>query len=215
MNILFVEDEERLGRTIKLALEAMGHQVTWVKLLSNARLTLGQDVFQLVVLDRNLPDGEGLSLCSDIQKISPAPHVLILSAKSEIHFRVEGLDAGADDYLAKPFSLEELQARVRSLNRRVGHLWERRPDQLRILSPKGWLDLTQQEYKFLDYLIAHEGQVISKERLLREVWGFSLLPKTRTIDFFITQLRKRLEDDPENPKHLVTIRGAGIKFHTK
>lgn len=219
--ILLVEDEIVLGDTLVISIKKIGHDVTWVKTLKEAREKLKSTSYDFWVLDRNLPDGDGITLMK-------SPHrkqtmVLVLSAKSSVEEKIEGLQAGADDYLPKPFSFQELQARLQALDRRrpvavAGAptnevmMWTIDGDLMKVFAPTGWVELTPLEFKFLSYLVAHPGVIISKDRLLREVWGFSFLPKTRTVDYLLTQLRKRVEEEPESPKHLQTIRGAGVKF---
>jgi DNA-binding response OmpR family regulator len=225
--VLLVEDERSLADTLLLSLEKLKYQCTWAKNLREARKQLSQHQFDFWILDRNLPDGDGVSLLAE----NPArtARVLILSAKSEVSERVKGLKAGADDYLSKPFSFSELSTRLEVLSRRsltatVGAaasasanddsipLWSLQSDTLEVVAPTGTIQLTPLEFKFLAYLIEREGTIVSKDRLLKDVWGFTFLPKTRTVDYVITQLRKRLELEPENPVHLLTIRGAGLKF---
>ncbi len=217
--ILLVEDEKILGETIVLSLKEMGFDPAWVKTLKDAKKILSSDSFDLVLLDWNLQDGEGTDLLKHPKRDDVM--VLMLSSKSSIEERVKGLNLGADDYLPKPFSFKELQARIDALLRRKvpkkttekkGGLWSLNPDQLEIDAPTGTVKLTPLEFKFLQYVIERKETIVSKDRLLRDVWGFSFLPKTRTIDYLITQLRKRLEPDPEKPVHLLTIRGAGVKF---
>ena len=217
--ILLVEDELILGDTIKLSLQKMGFDCTWVKTLKDAKAALKDQKFKVAVVDWNLPDGEGVELL--VHPKRKYIMVLILSSKSSVAERVEGLKRGADDYLPKPFSFHELEARIQALLRRApspevedpnaGH-WELDEQTLEVTCPQGRFELTPLEFKFLNYLVERQGTIVSKDRLLRDVWGFSLLPKTRTVDYLITQLRKRLEPDPEKPKHLLTIRGAGMKF---
>jgi DNA-binding response OmpR family regulator len=146
----------------------------------------------------------------------------VLSSKSSVSERVEGLKRGADDYLPKPFSFKELEARIQALQRWLPDageelstgrpLWSFSDSDLSVVGPLGEVILTPLEFKFMKYLVERKGVILSKDRLLREVWGFSFLPKTRTVDYILTQLRKRLEVDPESPKHLLTIRGAGVRF---
>ncbi|MBS1960485.1 MAG: response regulator transcription factor [Bdellovibrionales bacterium] len=216
--VLLVEDERALADTLLLSLEKLKYECTWAKNLCEARKQLSQHQFDFWILDRNLPDGDGVSLLAE----NPArtAHVLILSAKAEVSERVKGLKAGADDYLSKPFSFAELNARLEALSRRSApadnadsnSLWSLQNDTLEVVAPTGKIRLTPLEFKFLTYLIEREGTIVSKDRLLKDVWGFTFLPKTRTVDYVITQLRKRLELEPENPAHLLTIRGAGLKF---
>ena len=219
--ILLVEDEPRLGDTIRLSLQKMGQECDWVTTLREARTRLSTDAYGLVILDRNLPDGEGTLLLRHPNR--GKVRVLILSSKSGVDERVEGLKRGADDYLPKPFSFKELEARVQALQRRqsIGMddegggaraLWSLSEESHTILSPAGEVLLTPLEFKFMRYLLERKGVIVSKDRLLKDVWGFGFLPKTRTVDYILNQLRKRLELDPESPKHLLTVRGAGVRF---
>jgi DNA-binding response OmpR family regulator len=217
--ILLVEDELILGDTIKLSLQKMGFECVWVKTLKEAKAALKEQKFGVAVVDWNLPDGEGIEILKHPKR--KYVMVLILSSKSSVAERVEGLKRGADDYLPKPFSFHELEARIQALLRRapaeevddpLANVWEMDESTLQVSCPTGTFELTPLEFKFLNYLVDRKGTIVSKDRLLRDVWGFSLLPKTRTVDYLITQLRKRLEPDPEKPKHLLTIRGAGVKF---
>ncbi len=217
--ILLLEDELILGDTLQLSIQKIGHTCTWVKTIQEAREKIKLQNFDFWVLDRNLPDGDGLTLLRNLRRKQSM--VLVLSAKSSVEEKIEGLQAGADDYLPKPFSFDELKARLQALDRRrPPKLTEDEPqkpwildgDLMRVLTPNAWVELTPLEFKFLSYLIERKGVIVSKERLLREVWGFSFLPKTRTVDYLLTQLRKRIEEEPESPKHLLTVRGAGVKF---
>ena len=216
--LLLLEDEVSLGDTIRLSLIKMGFECDWVKTLREAREKLNHESYVLMILDRNLPDGEGTQLLRHPRR--KGVMALILSSKSGVDERVEGLRKGADDYLPKPFSFKELEARIHALIRRrpnlpeksANELWKLNEDLLSIECETGEVVLTPLEFKFMKYMIERKGAIVSKDRLLRDVWGFSFLPKTRTIDYLITQLRKRIELDPEHPKHLLTVRGAGVKF---
>lgn len=231
--VLLVEDERALADTLLLSLDKLGYPCVWARNLKEARRFLSQSTFAFWILDRNLPDGDGITLLKEPTR--PTARVLILSAKSEVDERVRGLKAGADDYLSKPFSFAELSARLEVLSRRIppaalargaaaangvgpaaagatSPLWTFNPDKLEVLAPTGAVELTPLEYKFLSYLVEREGTIVSKDRLLKDVWGFAFLPKTRTVDYVLTNLRKRLEPDPEEPVHLLTVRGAGLKF---
>jgi DNA-binding response OmpR family regulator len=221
--LLLVEDEWVLGDTIRLSLQKMGFECDWVKTLREARERLRTGIYDVLILDRNLPDGEGLSLLQDPGRSKVL--ALVLSSKSGVDDRVAGLRKGADDYLPKPFSFKELEARIQALLRRKAErgageaeraaeagLWTLNEHTLTLVGAKGEVVLTPLEFKFMKYLVSRPGTIVSKDRLLRDVWGFSFLPKTRTIDYLINQLRKRIEEDSENPRHLLTIRGAGVKF---
>lgn len=216
--VLLVEDEKILAETILISLKKMGYECTHSSTLKAAKDQLKNNRFDILILDRNLPDGEGTRLLKDPNRGSSM--ALILSSKSSIAEKVEGLNYGADDYLPKPFSYLELSARLQALERRRPPVvegvsqdrWTSDESTLSIQTPRGKIELTPLEFKFLTYLIARKNTIVSKSRLLQEVWGFTFLPKTRTVDYVITNLRKRIEDEPDSPKHLLTVRGAGVKF---
>lgn len=214
--VLLVEDEVVLADTLLLSLKKLGYECMHARTLKEARELLKKLRFDLMILDRSLPDGEGTRLLKDPNRADAM--TLILSSKSSVAEKVEGLNFGADDYLAKPFSYLELSARLQSLERRrppsvqaLTH-WVSDESTLSVHTPRGKIELTPLEFKFLTYLIARKNTIVSKTRLLQEVWGFTFLPKTRTVDYVVTQLRKRIEEEPDSPKHLLTIRGAGVKF---
>ena len=225
--VLLVEDELALAETLKMSIKKMGFECIWARTLKEARSLIKTTKPELLVLDRQLPDGDGLELLKEAA--FKALKVLVLSSKATMEERVKGLERGADDYLPKPFHWEELKARLNALLRRKESeraagvnenttvseaipLWTERPNNLEILTPTGWVVFTPLEYKFLTYVLEREGTIVSKDRLLREVWGFSFLPKTRTVDYLINQIRKRIEQEADRPKHLLTVRGAGVKF---
>ena len=213
--VLLVEDEAILADTLMISLKKLGYDCIHASTLKEAREFLKKNRFDILILDRNLPDGEGTRLLKDPNRADAMS--LILSSKSSVAEKVEGLNYGADDYLPKPFSYLELSARLQALERRrpsnekLEH-WVSDESNLTIQSPRGKIELTPLEFKFITYLIARKNTIVSKSRLLQEVWGFTFLPKTRTVDYVITNLRKRIEEEPETPKHLLTVRGAGVKF---
>jgi len=221
--ILLVEDEVVLADTILRSLKKLGYECSHSRTLKEAREQLKKSRFDFLILDRNLPDGEGTKLLKDPNRADAM--TLILSSKSSVEEKVEGLNYGADDYLPKPFSYLELSARLQALERRRVQIVAATPESekekrfwisddttLSIETPRGKIELTPLEFKFLTYLIARKNTIVSKSRLLQEVWGFTFLPKTRTVDYVITNLRKRIEKEPDSPQHLLTIRGAGVKF---
>jgi len=225
-NALLVEDEVNLATTIEVALKKLGIIVEHVSTIEEARKRIKANPPALLVLDRTLPDGDGLTLCSDIRSDFNGI-ILMLTARGEVRDRVQGLHAGADDYLPKPFSWAELEARVIALSRRqtqvaavetVPQAWAIDPDRLRVLKPASastgteWVVLTPLEFKLASHLISAKGAIVTREDLLKDVWGFTLLPKTRTVDHFLGRLRKYFEENPEDPKHFLTVRGAGYRF---
>ncbi len=218
---LLVEDERALSQALQIALRKLGISFETVTTLREARERISRREPEFLLLDRGLPDGDGLALCKELRTQGFKGLILVLTAAGDTSARVEGLNAGADDYLAKPFSWEELEARIRALARRKAVIessespersWECDETRLRIKGPRGWIDLTPLEFKLASRLISAQGEIVSREVLLKEVWGFSFLPKTRTVDHFLGRLRKRFEKDPENPKHFITVRGAGYRF---
>ncbi len=224
MNYLFksallVEDEPHLATALKAAMKKMNILTYHASNLTEAKQLYRKHNPEFILLDRTLPDGEGLDLCEDLRRDQSSARVLVLTASGKTEDRVKGLDRGADDYLAKPFSWEELQARIRALARRKPEgnqppptLWKRDQARLSILGPKGWVVLTLLEFNLASSLIEQEGKIVSRSDLLKDVWGFTWLPKTRTVDHFLGRLRKLFEEDSEKPRYFQTIRGVGYKF---
>jgi len=179
--------------------------------------------YDLIILDIMLPDKNGTEICRDLRKNGVSTPILMLTGKKEETDKVIGLEIGADDYVTKPFSLRELIARVRALLRRPQEI---RPEVEEYLFSDVYLNfkrnevkkgntqikLSAMEFKVMHYFVQREGEVIERNQLLNEVWGYENYPSTRTVDNFILNLRKKIEDDHTNPKHLLTIHGAGYKF---
>jgi two-component system alkaline phosphatase synthesis response regulator PhoP len=229
---LLVEDEPNLATTLKVALAKLGIAVDHVTTIRDAEISIRDNPPALLLLDRTLPDGDGLSLCKRLRSetdLLTSPFkgmILMLTARGEIADRVSGLNAGADDYLAKPFSWSELEARIYALFRRAGpeksettattspkdELWFLDFSKLRVFGPNGWITLTPLEFKLAGRLIKGRGSIVTREELLKDVWGFTLLPKTRTVDHFLGRLRKYFELNADDPKHFLTVRGAGYRF---
>jgi DNA-binding response OmpR family regulator len=226
--LLLVEDEPHLRSTLEILLQPLTESLQVATTLAEAKVSLASQAFDLILLDRTLPDGDGASLCESIRGNPSQGPILILSARGTLDDRVHGLNAGADDYLPKPFAWPELQARIRALTRRNQNasppssgetatptLWALDEGQLRIFGHAGWVTLTPLEYKLVSTLIQAGGRIISRDELLREVWGFSLLPKTRTVDQFLARVRRLFERNPEEPRHFLTVRGAGYRFEAR
>ncbi len=218
---LLVEDEVQLSIALKHGLERLGLNVTHASTLKTARRRFAEVHPKLVVLDRNLPDGDGIELCKELRDQGYAGGILMLTAEGHTPAVVEGLQSGADDYLSKPFSWDELSARIAALDRRLSAAkpsnpsahWTLDSDNLKVLSPsQKWINLTPLEFKLIQFFIQNANKIISRDELLKEVWGFSWIPKTRTVDLFLTRMRKMFEADEKNPKHFLTIRGAGYRF---
>jgi two-component system response regulator MprA len=214
--VLVVEDDVEIADVLRRTLRQEGHEVRsagdGVEALSLAE----QFLPDLVILDLGLPRLDGVEVCRRLRAASDVP-ILILTARVETGDRVEGLDSGADDYLVKPFERQELLARLRALMRRrpprgsaslvVGDL-SLNPDTREVFRGERLIDLTNREFELLEYLMRNERLVVSRERLLEEVWGYDPTAMTNTIDVFISNLRRKLEDGGE-ARVLHTKRGAG------
>ncbi len=214
--VLVVEDDAEIADVLRRTLRQEGHEVRSAA-DGVAALELAEDfVPDLVILDLGLPKLDGVEVCRRLRAESDAP-ILILTARTQTDDRVEGLDSGADDYLVKPFERQELLARMRALMRRrpprgtaslaVGDL-RLNPDTREVHRDDRSIELTNREFELLEYLMRNERLVISRERLLEEVWGYDPMALTNTIDVFISNLRRKLESGGE-PRILHTKRGAG------
>jgi two-component system alkaline phosphatase synthesis response regulator PhoP len=222
--ILIVEDEEALLQGLELNLAREGYQIlTAATGEEGLRLALRENP-HLILLDIMLPGMNGLDVCRELRQKGFEAPIIMLTAKSEEVDRVVGLEIGADDYVTKPFSRRELLARIRVRLRRQParpseQLARYRFDEVEIdfekcaATKRGQpLELTSKEYDILRLMIRHRGEVVSRDRMLNEIWGYDAYPVTRTVDTHIVKLRQKLEDDPANPKHILSIYGEGYKF---
>jgi len=214
--VLVVEDDESIADVLRRTLRQEGHEVRSSVDGVEALHAAEEFVPDLVILDLGLPGLDGVEVCRRLRADSDVP-ILILTARSELGDRVEGLDSGADDYLVKPFERQELLARMRALMRRrpprgsaalvVGDL-RLNPDTREVTRGERKIELTNREFELLEYLMRNERLVVSRERLLEEVWGYDPMAMTNTIDVFISNLRRKLEEGDED-RVLHTKRGAG------
>ena len=214
--VLVVEDDEEIADVLRRSLRQEGHEVRTAADGEDALQQASEFVPDLVVLDLGLPRLDGVEVCRRLRAGGDVP-ILILTARTDTGDRVEGLDAGADDYLVKPFERAELLARMRALMRRrpprgtaslkVGDL-VLNPGTREVTRGERVLDLTNREFELLEFLMRNERLVISRERLLEEVWGYDPTSMTNTIDVFISNLRRKLEEGGED-RILHTKRGAG------
>ncbi|MHB1193401.1 MAG: response regulator transcription factor [Longimicrobiales bacterium] len=221
--LLVVEDDAAILRGLGDNLRLEAHEVaTAMDGESGLRMARGGG-FDLVILDVMLPKLSGFDVCRRLREAGENVPILMLTARGEETDRVHGLDLGADDYLTKPFSLRELQARVRALLRRRNPN-PRLPDEarfgdvvvdfLRFEAQRSGspLKLTRKEFGTLRLLVGREGEVVTRDDLLKEVWKYRGYPTTRTVDNHVASLRAKIEGDPGNPRHLLTVHGVGYKF---
>jgi two-component system, OmpR family, alkaline phosphatase synthesis response regulator PhoP len=226
-SILLVEDEENLHEALKLNLELEGYDVTSAFDGANAQKSIDSEYFDLIILDVMLPEIDGISLAENIRISNNEVPILILSAKNTSADRVLGLKKGADDYLTKPFNLEELLLRVHKLidkNKKlqdkstVGNSYSFGNNiidfkaQEAITRSNGKIQLSKKETMLLKLLIENKNEVVPREKILQAVWGYNVYPTTRTIDNFILNFRKYFEEDSRNPKYFHSVRGVGYKY---
>jgi DNA-binding response OmpR family regulator len=221
-HILLVEDDERIRAAIRLTLEDEQYHVTEVASGEAAIESFTARPADLVLIDVMLPGIDGFDLCRSLRRASDVP-VIMVTARSDSHDVVAGLEAGADDYVVKPFVPKELTARIRALLRRVraegpagavlrfGSL-EIRPEAGVVLRDGVEVSLTKTEFRLLGELAANPGRVLSREILLERVWGYGYFGDGRLVDVHVRRLRKKVEPDPSQPEHIVTVRGLGYRF---
>ena len=221
--VLLIEDEKQIRRFVRAALEDEDCQVIEAETMAQGLIEAGSRKPDLLVLDLGLPDGNGVDLIRDLRGWSDVP-ILILSARSQENDKIDALDAGADDYLTKPFAVGELRARVRALLRRsyrnseaatpVVEFGDVAVDLSRRLVSRGGetVHLTPLEYRLLATLLGHPGRVLTQRNLLREIWGPSYVESSHYLRVYVGHLRQKLEDDPTQPKHFLTETGVGYRF---
>jgi two-component system alkaline phosphatase synthesis response regulator PhoP len=226
-SILLVEDEENLQEALKLNLELEGYEVTSSYDGAEALKQFQQEHFDLIILDVMLPELDGISVCETIRLTNTEIPILILSARNTSADRVLGLKKGADDYLTKPFNLEELLLRVNKLIRKseqmaikqsLPDIYEFGKNKIDFKALEGsnkkgeQFTLSKREAMLLKLLIENKTEVVTREKILQSVWGYNVYPTTRTIDNFILNFRKYFEEDSRNPRHFHSVRGVGYKF---
>ena len=220
--ILAVEDDERIRAAVKLALEDEGWTVAEAANGEDALTQFQQEPADVVLIDIMLPGIDGFEVCRSIRRASDVPIVMV-TARADTHDVVAGLEAGADDYLTKPFAPKELSARIRALLRRArtsdsvsAHLrfgdLEIIPDEGVVRRAGEEIHLTKTEFRLLVELASTPGRVFSRETLLERVWGYGYFGDGRLVDVHVRRLRTKVEADPANPRHVVTVRGLGYKL---
>lgn len=226
--ILIVEDERAVARGLEYGLRDAGFEVGWAETGARGLALTASWQPHLLILDIRLPDISGYDVCRRLRQDGHRQPILMLTARDEEVDKILGLELGADDYVVKPYSLRELISRIRALIRRtygelalptgptlisagslqidLGRMWVHRQGTL--------VDLTPTEFRLLRHLVAHANHPVSRDALIEAVWGYdSDLGNDRTIDVHIRHLRQKLEEDPANPRHLLTVRSVGYKFH--
>lgn len=221
--VLLIEDEKTIRRFVRAAVEEEGCAVIEAETMAGGLIEAGVQKPDLLILDLGLPDGNGIDLIRDLRGWSEVP-VLILSARTQENDKIDALDAGADDYLTKPFSVGELRARVRALLRRrlrsgegatpVVEFGEVVVDLSRrlVLRNGETVHLTPIEYRLLSTLLGHPGKVLTQRNLLREIWGPSYVESSHYLRVYVGHLRQKLENDPTQPRHFLTETGVGYRF---
>ena len=225
--LLVVEDEEHLAFSLEFNLREEGYDVSVAGTVARARELL-EEPRDLIILDVMLPDGDGFTLCEELRSRGVRTPILFLTAKGTAKDIVAGLDAGADDYLTKPFALLELLTRISAMLRRQswnaeetdralpdrfefgGHVIDFSAHEATAMGNP--VNLTDLEFRLLRFFRTHENQVVSRADLLQGVWGVSPHTNTRTVDNFLVRLRRVFEHDPARPRHFLTVRGVGYRF---
>jgi len=222
--ILIVEDEAALATTLKDRLRKEHYAVSVTKDGETALDLAAREKFDLIVLDVMLPGQSGLTVCRKLRQLGSSTPILMLTARRQLADKVAGLRTGADDYLTKPFQMAELLARIEALLRRA--VQGGAPTALRYQFGAVQIDfrrtevvrdgqpviLSAKEFQLLRYFVEHRDTTLSREELLREVWGYGAMPSSRTVDVHVAWLRQKLEKDPKNPQFILTAVGLGYRF---
>lgn len=222
INVLIVEDEQAIRRFLRSALEGDGLRVFEAETLQRGLLEAATRKPDLVILDLGLPDGDGIEFIRDFRQWSQVP-VIVLSARAEETDKITALDAGADDYLSKPFGIGELQARLRVALRRHGNAEQNQPlfqfsdiqvdiANRRIQRGSEEIHLTPIEFRLLAVLLNNHGKVLTQRQLLSQVWGPNAVEHSHYLRIYMGHLRQKLESDPARPQHLLTETGIGYRF---
>jgi two-component system alkaline phosphatase synthesis response regulator PhoP len=222
--ILVVDDEPEIVRGLEDNLRFEGYQTFAATDAETALALAAREAPDLVILDLMMPRMSGWDVCRALRARGIDVPIIMLTARGEEADRVRGLEQGADDYITKPFSLRELLARVRAVLRRPGarETWEEyafgdvrvRVRGRQVFKGGRPLTLTRKEFDLLAYLLAHRGEIVTRERLLDEVWGYERFPTTRTVDTHVLRLRRKFEADPDRPQWILTVHGQGYKFRS-
>jgi DNA-binding response OmpR family regulator len=220
--IAIIEDEELIRKSLVMNLQLEGFQLITASDGEEGVKLVQEKKPDLIIMDVMMPKKDGLQACREIRTAGVSTPLILLTARSSEVDKVLGLDLGADDYLAKPFGMLELLARVRALLRRIQRTSS--IDEVRFSNVtvdfKAYraerdhepIDLSAREYRLLRYLVSKQGAVVTRDELLDEVWGYNSYPTTRTVDNHIARLRQKIENDIDEPQHILTVHGVGYKF---
>lgn len=220
--IALIEDDTAVRSGLILNLENEGYQVVVAEDGELGICMVEKEIPDLVIMDVMMPNKDGLQVCKELRAKGNSVPIIMLTARSQEVDKVLGLELGADDYLAKPFSIMELMARIKAILRRTVHQSDvskyhfgnvevdfKAYQAMRDEEP---IELSAREYRLLKYLISKKGDVVSRDELLDEVWGYDSFPTTRTVDNHIARLRQKIEPDLSEPTHILTVHGVGYKF---
>jgi len=222
-HVFVVEDDISILTGLEANLRGEGYRVSTSMNGTEGLSFLLKNEYDLAMLDIMLPGMNGFEILKKVRKEKPDLPIIMLTARGEEMDKIAGLDYGADDYITKPFSLSELLARVRAVLRRAYsetsqiesysfasiHIYFK---SMQAFKNNKEFKLTRKEYAILQYLIQHEGDVVHRHDLLNEVWGYDKIPSTRTVDNFILEIRKKIEEIPSEPKHILSVSGVGYRF---
>ncbi len=225
-SILLVEDDRHLADGLQLNLQAEGFTVVHIAQGDQVIEEFERGLFDLILLDIMLPAVDGLTICRQLRARGHTVPILFLTARDQTDQKVEGLLAGGDDYIAKPFDTRELLARIQGILRRDAWLAAQRSESSQLefdgrsidfgtfeaSGPGGKTQLGRKECMIVKYLVEREGEAVSRDQLLDAVWGYHAFPTNRTVDNFIMRIRRVFENDPRNPQYFLTVHGVGYKF---
>ena len=220
-SVLIIEDDPRIRRAVQMTLEREGFEVIEAGTGEQGLERLAERSFDVILLDLMLPGRDGFDICREIRRTWDTP-VIMVTARADSHDVVAGLEAGADDYVSKPFVVKELSARIRALGRRSRGGLERRritigdleiaPQDGTVTRRGSLVDLTKTEFKLLTELAVERGRVLSREELLERVWGYDYFGDSRLVDVHVRRLRMKIETDPSHPTLVMTVRGMGYRL---
>ena len=227
-NILLVEDNDAVALGLIYGLEQQGFLMARADTVAAARELTHNSLFDLIILDIRLPDGNGFDLCRELRQSGQSVPIIMLTARDELSDKVIGLEMGADDYVTKPFELQELIARIRALVRRsFGSLASSGPKKVnigdlsidltsqRIYRQQEEIHLTQTEYRILAYLVQNPHRIVDRPALIKQIWGTNeIAGEIRSIDVHIRNLRQKIEPEPSKPRIIITVRGAGYRCNS-